>query len=185
MGGGRGEWLGGTTASAEHEPITGVWGRAPSGVQGQRRSPPEAESILVIGCPTEPANSAPFQKCLALQGINRLTVDLSALRHIGEPHNNKSGGAGANMSLRLCVIGARPGAHVRVSSGDRQCMSSAVALCSRPSCVLPRLRHGRITATPHVVVWRVATVSAAHADSYYPLTVAGFAHSKEHKCVGS
>jgi len=22
-------------ASAEHEPITGVWGRAPSGVQGQ------------------------------------------------------------------------------------------------------------------------------------------------------
>jgi len=34
--------------SAEHEPITGVWGRAPSGVQGQ--SPPEAENILVIGC---------------------------------------------------------------------------------------------------------------------------------------
>jgi len=34
-------------ASAEHEPITGVWG----------------QSILVIECPTEPANLAPFQKC--------------------------------------------------------------------------------------------------------------------------
>ena len=53
-------------ASAEHEPITGVWGRA--------------ESILVIGSPTEPANLAPFQKCLALKGMNGLTVDLSALR---------------------------------------------------------------------------------------------------------
>jgi len=42
--------------------------------------PPEDESILVIGCPTEPANLAPFQKCLALQGMNSLTVDLSALR---------------------------------------------------------------------------------------------------------
>ena len=30
-----GQWLGGTMASAEHELITGVWGRAPSGVQGQ------------------------------------------------------------------------------------------------------------------------------------------------------
>jgi len=51
-------------ASAEHEPITGVWalGQSPwSG--GEGRSPPEAESILVIGCPTEPTNLAPFQKC--------------------------------------------------------------------------------------------------------------------------
>ena len=58
-------------ASAEHETITGVCGQSPqrgpgpeplvrgSGVQ----SPPEAESILVIRCPTEPANLAPFQKC--------------------------------------------------------------------------------------------------------------------------
>ena len=58
------------------EPPAGSRGRAP--VRG--RSPPEAESILVIGCPTEPANLAPFQKCLALQGMNGLTVDLSALR---------------------------------------------------------------------------------------------------------
>jgi len=35
IGGGRGQWLEGTMASAEHEPITGVWGRAPSRVQGQ------------------------------------------------------------------------------------------------------------------------------------------------------
>jgi len=75
-------------ASAEHEPITGVWGRAPSGVQRQSpwsgsqggAKPPEDESILVIGYPTEPANLAHFQKCLALQGMNGLTVDLSALR---------------------------------------------------------------------------------------------------------
>jgi len=40
-------------ASAEHEPIMGVWGQ----------KPPEAESILVIGgCPTEPANLAPLVK---------------------------------------------------------------------------------------------------------------------------
>ena len=35
IGGGRDQWLGGTMASAEHEPIMGVWGRALSGVQGQ------------------------------------------------------------------------------------------------------------------------------------------------------
>ena len=74
-------------ASAEHEPITGVWGQSPQrgpgaeplvrGSGGLR--PPEAESILVIRCPTEPANLAPFLKCLALQGMNGLTVDLSAL----------------------------------------------------------------------------------------------------------
>ena len=80
------DW-GGTMASAKHEPITGVWGQSPQ--RGPRAEPlvrgsgglrpPEAESILVIGCPTEPANLAPFQKCLALQGMNCLTVDLSSL----------------------------------------------------------------------------------------------------------
>ena len=76
--------VGGTMASAEHEPITGVWGQSPQRgpgaeplVKGSRGAkPPEAESILVIGCPTEPANLAPFLKCLALQGMN----GLSALR---------------------------------------------------------------------------------------------------------
>ena len=29
IGGGRGQWLGGTMASVEHEPIMGVWGRSP------------------------------------------------------------------------------------------------------------------------------------------------------------
>jgi len=65
-------------ASAEHEPIRGSEGRAPG--RGQGAKPPEAESIFVIGCPTEPANLAPFQECLGLQGINGLTVDLLALR---------------------------------------------------------------------------------------------------------
>jgi len=55
-------------ASAEHEPITGVWGQSPQRGPGQSpwsggQSPPKAESILVIGCLTEPANLAPFQKC--------------------------------------------------------------------------------------------------------------------------
>jgi len=57
-------------ASAEHESITGVWGQSPQRgpgaeplVRGEGAKPPETESILVIGCPTEPANLAPFQKC--------------------------------------------------------------------------------------------------------------------------
>ena len=66
-------------ASAEHEPITGVWGQSPwSGVRGA--SLKAFWPLDVIGCPTEPANLAPFQKCLSLQGMNGLTVDLSALR---------------------------------------------------------------------------------------------------------
>ena len=41
------------------EPPAGSRGRAPG--QGVREAkPPEAESILIIGCPTEPANLAPF-----------------------------------------------------------------------------------------------------------------------------
>ena len=41
------------------EPPAGSRGRASGqGVRGAK--PPEAESILVIGCPTEPANLAPF-----------------------------------------------------------------------------------------------------------------------------
>ena len=36
----------------------GSRGRAP----GQGAKPPEAESILVIGCPTEPANLAPVRE---------------------------------------------------------------------------------------------------------------------------
>jgi len=50
----------------------GSRGRAP-GQKVRGAKPPEAESILIIGCPTEPAN-------LALQGMDALTVDLSALR---------------------------------------------------------------------------------------------------------
>jgi len=68
IGGGRGQWLGGTMASAEHEPIMGVWRQIPQWGPGAEplvrgAKPPEAESILVIGYPTEPANLAPFQKC--------------------------------------------------------------------------------------------------------------------------
>ena len=54
-------------ASAEHEPIMGVWGQSPQRGPGAEplvrgAKPPKAESILVIGCPTEPANLAPLVK---------------------------------------------------------------------------------------------------------------------------
>jgi len=57
IGGGRGQWLGGTMASAEHELITRVWGQSSQRGPGAEplvmgsggRSPHEAESILVIG----------------------------------------------------------------------------------------------------------------------------------------
>ena len=58
-------------ASAEHEPIMGVWRQSPQQGPGAEplvkgsgggAKPPEAESIWVIGCPTEPANLAPLVK---------------------------------------------------------------------------------------------------------------------------
>jgi len=71
IGGGRRQWLGGTMASAEHEAITGVWGKSPQ--RGPGAEPlvrgPEAESIFVIGCPTEPAKLAPFQKCICISTL--------------------------------------------------------------------------------------------------------------------
>ena len=39
-------------ASAEHEPIIGVWGQ----------KPPEAESTLVNGCPTGAGKFSPFSQ---------------------------------------------------------------------------------------------------------------------------
>ena len=77
IGGGRGQWLGGgTMASAEHEPITGSGAEPPAGSRGRARDqgvrgakPPEAESILVIGCPTAPANLTPFQKCICISTL--------------------------------------------------------------------------------------------------------------------
>jgi len=68
IGGGRGQWLGDTMASAKHaraynwglgaEPPAGPSRGRASGQGVRGRSPPEAENILVIGCPTEPANLA-------------------------------------------------------------------------------------------------------------------------------
>jgi len=39
IGGGRGQWLGGTMASAEHETMTGVWGQSPQ-LRDQRGEAP-------------------------------------------------------------------------------------------------------------------------------------------------
>jgi len=49
-----------------------------SGVQGFTRSPPQAESILVIGCPMEPANLAPLVK-FSMQSCN---VHLGRVAHV-------------------------------------------------------------------------------------------------------
>jgi len=77
----KGSVVGGTMASAEHEPITGVWGQSPqrgpgaeplvSGSGGE--APAESESILVIGCPTEPANLA-FSKNVLWNFVTRNKV---------------------------------------------------------------------------------------------------------------
>jgi len=56
--------MGGTIASAEHEPITGVSGQSPQRGPGaeplvRRSGPLKLKAFLVIGCPTEPASLAP------------------------------------------------------------------------------------------------------------------------------
>jgi len=61
VGGHHGEYgAGAYNGGLGAEPPAGSRSRAPG--QGGR-SPPEAETILVIGCPTEPANLARLQKC--------------------------------------------------------------------------------------------------------------------------
>jgi len=59
-------------------------GRAPG--QGVReQSPPEAESILVIGCPTEPANLAPVREnSMLCYGL--LVLELGGGRVHGDPN---------------------------------------------------------------------------------------------------
>jgi len=52
------------------EPPAGSWGRAP----GQGAKPPEAESILVIECPTKPANLATFQKCICISTLGATVI---------------------------------------------------------------------------------------------------------------
>jgi len=47
----------------------GGLGQSPQRGQGaEGAKPPEAESIFVIACPTEPANLAPFQKMSSTAG---------------------------------------------------------------------------------------------------------------------
>ena len=60
IGGGRGQWCGARayTGGLGAEPPAGSRGRPL--VRGAK--PPKAESILVTGCPTEPANLAPLVK---------------------------------------------------------------------------------------------------------------------------
>ena len=65
IGGGRCQWLGGHHGECGARAYNGGLGAEPLVTgSGGEAPPPEAESILVIGCPTEPANLAPFQKCL-------------------------------------------------------------------------------------------------------------------------
>jgi len=55
-------------ASAEREPITGVWGRAPAGSKGSR--PPEAEKVLRFGHAMETAN-LPYNSLYFGNWVNR------------------------------------------------------------------------------------------------------------------
>jgi len=112
-------------ASAEHEPITGVWGQSPQRGPGAEplvrasggQSPPEAESILVIGCPTEPANLAPSQKCpfelrYTQQSLTKnsmlcygpLVSELRGPRVHGAPNPVIGGGCAPPRLRRLCCI---------------------------------------------------------------------------------
>ena len=81
-------------ASAEHEPITGVWAQSPQrGQEVSGAKPPEAESILVIGCPTEPANLAPVREN-SMFCYGPLVAELGGPECIVPP-NPVIGGAGA------------------------------------------------------------------------------------------
>ena len=57
IGGGRGQWLGGHHGECGARAYDGGLGAEPL---VREAKPPKAESILVIGCPTEPANLAPL-----------------------------------------------------------------------------------------------------------------------------
>ena len=93
----------GTMASAEHEPITGVWGQSPQ--RGPDRAPGQDFGHWMSN---GACKFSPFLKMSSNAG-NGLTVDLSALRklkhnldnitsqkwgarHIGEPLDHKCGG---------------------------------------------------------------------------------------------
>ena len=67
--------------------------------QGGFAPPPEAESILVIGCPTEPANLAPVREN-TMFCYGPLVSELGGPRVHGAP-NPVIGGAGAPPALRL------------------------------------------------------------------------------------
>ena len=77
----------------------GIWGRSPQRGPGAEplvkgsggRSPPEAESILVIGCPTEPANLAPVRENSMLC-YGPLVSELGGPRVHGGPQPRHWGG---------------------------------------------------------------------------------------------
>ena len=78
IGGGRGQWFGGHHGECGAPAYNGGLGRPPSRVQAKPlvrgTKPPEAESILFIGCPTEPANLVPFQKCICISTVGATVI---------------------------------------------------------------------------------------------------------------
>jgi len=80
--------VGGHHGESGARAYNGVWGQSPQRgplVRGQ--SPPEAENILVIGCPTDLANLAPFQKCICISTLGATVM-------IWEKFMSKSRGSG-------------------------------------------------------------------------------------------
>ena len=69
----------------EREPIMGVWGRAPSGVQGQSplvrgQSPSEAETFLPFGRSLEAANLSTLLKIWKCKKITDICVVFAKMK---------------------------------------------------------------------------------------------------------
>jgi len=129
----------GNMASAEHEPITRVWGQSPQRGPGAElvfrgsggRIPPKAESILVIGCPTETANLAPFQKCICISTLGATVM-------IWEKFMSKSRGVRSGdppCPFLATVLGSQPAGDVSHQPGGRLPL-----LSTRPAFTLATLK---------------------------------------------
>ena len=142
-------------ASTEHEPITEVWGQSPQQGPGAEplvrgsggRSPPKAESILVIGCPTEPANLAPVRK-------NSMLCYGPLVSELGGPECN---GAPNPVIGDLCPpwlsrLWSSPGL-------EDECRLSAGSL--------PTLRSSQSTWAESAVNWQPPSISTYHRRCYY------------------
>ena len=128
------------------EPPSGSRGRATG--QGDRaRSPPEAESILVIGCPTQPANLAPVSEN-SMFCYGPLVSELGGPRvHGAPPQPRHWGWGGTRQSIQA------------LWTTERQ-----LTLLTLPASSGERLCNGRVSVRPSVRPSRRCTAQAADID---------------------